>query len=148
MMKTMTASLRQVLVGVILSGVSIIVGVVGIVASSCRPVVVVVIIVASPCSHCCPHRPCLHHHRSRCCCRQRCHCSPPSMVGCCVAYSVVCRPICHPPLSSSCDHQHVCRRPPSLIAKLRQPLSYQTTLPLPLMDGWQLCSLPAQQHTN
>ena len=51
---------------------------------------------------------------------------------------VVC-PICHPPLSSSCDCQHFLRRPPSPIANLRQPLSYPSPLPLPSMVG---CCVP------
>jgi hypothetical protein len=76
---------------------------------------VVIIVVASPHNLHCHHYPCLRHHGSRCCCRQCRGCSPPLMVGCCVAYSVVCRPICHPPLLSSCDRQHFRRRPPAAI---------------------------------
>ena len=82
---------------------------------------------------------CLRHLGSRCYCRQRRRCSPPLMVGCCVAYSVVCRPICHTPLSSSCDRQHFRRRPPSPIANLCQPLSYPSPSPLPSMVG---CCIP------
>jgi len=97
---------------------------VGIVALSHRHVVVILVI--GPPSLCWCHRPCLRYYGSRCCWRQRHHCSPPSMVGCCVTYSVVCCLICHPPLSSLCDHQHFCRRPPSPIADLCQLLFYRS----------------------
>ena len=91
--------------------VSVVIVIVGIVASLCPCVIVVV--VAGPHNLHCRHRPCLRHRSSRCCCRQCRRCSPTLMVGCCVAYSVVCRPICHPQISSSCDHQHFRRRPPA-----------------------------------
>jgi len=42
-------------------------------------------------------------------------------------------------LSSSCDHQHFRRQPPSPIANLRQPLSYPSPSPLLSMVG---CCVP------
>ena len=127
----MTVAVFLVLISVILYGVSVILGIIGIVASLGRRVVVVV--VADSHSLCCRHRPCLGHPGSRCCCRQRRRCSPLLIVGCCAAYSVVCRPICHPPLLSSCDCQHFCRQPPSPTTDLCQQLSYPSTLPIPSM---------------
>ena len=111
--------------------------------------------VAGPHSLRCRHRPCLvRHHGSHCCCRQRRRCSPPSMVGCCVAYSVVCRPICYSPLSSSCDCQLFRRRPPSSIADLRQPLFYRSCpshpspSPLPSMVGCCVLRPPSSIPTE
>ena len=81
-------------------------------------------------------------------------CSPPLMDGYCVAHSVVCRPICHPPLLSSCDCQHFLRRPqsPVTITNFCQPLSCHLSQPSITfsapVNGWLLCSLPAKQHTN
>ena len=77
----MTASvfLVLVLVGVILSDVSIIVGIVDIVTSLHR--CIVIIVVAGPHSLCCRHHSCLRHSGSCCCCRQLLRCSPPSTIN-------------------------------------------------------------------
>jgi hypothetical protein len=73
---------------------------------------------------------------------------PPSMVGCCVTYSVVCHPIYHQLPSSSCNHQHFCRQPPSPIANLCQPLSYPSNLPLPSMVVAVFSARPAAYQLN
>ena len=118
-----------------------------VVVSSCHYVVVVVIagLHRLRCRYC----TCLRHRVSRCCCCQRRRCSPLLMVGCCVAYSVVCLPVCHPPLLLLRDRQHFCRRPPPAVPYRRPSpaavLSITFTAPV---DGWLLRSLPAQQHTN
>ena len=117
-------------------------------ASLCRCVVIVIVVlvVAGPHSLCCCHRPCLRHCSSLCCCRHRRRCRPRSMVGCCIAHSIVCGPICHLPLSSSCKCQHFCRRPQSPITNLCHPLSCHSCPcrpsppPLPSMVG--CCVLP------
>jgi len=83
-------------------------------------------------------------------------CSPPLMDGCCVAHSVVCRPICNPPLSSSWDCQHfLCRlQSPITIPNFRQPLSCHSCpsrpspLPLPSMDGCCVLCLPSSTPTE
>jgi len=135
MATTAAIFLVLVLVGVILSGVSIIVGIVRIVPSSHRRVVTLssslslvltafaaaialtsviaaAVVVATNAAAAALRR-----------------------WGCCAAYSVVCHPICHPPPSLLRDRQHFCRWPPSPIANLRQPLSYPSPLPLPSMVG-------------
>ena len=100
------------------------------------------------------HRLCLYHHDSRCCCCQCRRCSPPSMVGCHVACSVVCCPICHPPFLSSCHRQHFCRRPQSPITDLHQPLFYRSCpghpspLPLPSMVGCYVLGPPSSIPTE
>jgi hypothetical protein len=136
---TAAVFLDLVLVGVILSGISVVVGIIGIVASSRRCVVASLRRHCRRCrwssQPCCRHCPCLRHCGSHCCCRQHRRCSPPLMVGCCVAYSFICHLICHPPLSSSFDRQHFCRWPPSQIANLRQPLSYPSPSLLLSMVG-------------
>jgi len=112
---------------------------------------VVVVVVAGPHRLHCRHRPCLHHYGSRSCCPQRRRCSPQLKVGCCVTYSVVCCPICHPPLSSYCDRQQFCHRPPSPIVDFCQPLFYcscpghPSPLPLPLMVGCCVLSPPSRK---
>ena len=115
---------------------------------------VIVVVVAGPHSLYCCHRPCLRLCGSHCCCHQCRHCSPPLMVGCCVAYSFVCHPLCHLPLSSLCDHQHFRRRPPSPIADLCQPLFYRSCpghpspLPIPSMVGCCVLRPPSSIPTE
>ena len=82
--------------------------------------------------------------------RQCRRCSPPLMVGCCVAYSVVCRPICHTLLSSSCNRHHFCRRPPAAIPYRRPslPAAVLSITFTATIDGWLLHSPPTKQHTK
>jgi hypothetical protein len=110
---------------------------------------IVIVAVAGPHNLHCRHRPCLRHRGSRCCCCQCRRCSPPLMVGCCVAYSVVCCPICHPPLLSLCRRQHFCRRRlPSPIPDLCQRLSYPSPSPLPSMVGCCVLRPPSSIPTK
>ena len=130
MATTATIFLVLVLVGVILSGVNIIVGIVSIVALSHRRVVTLsssLLLVLTAFAAAIALTSVINN--NDCCC------SPPSMVGCCAAYSIVCHPICHPSPLLLRKHQHFCCWPPSLIANLPQPLSYPSPLPLPSMVG-------------
>jgi hypothetical protein len=119
-----------------------------VVVSSCHYVVVVVVagLHRLRCRYC----TCLRHRVSRCCCCQRRRCSPLLMVGCCVAYSIVCLPVCHPPLLLLCDRQHFCRRPLPAVPyrHLRQPLSYPSPSPLPSMVGCCIRRLPSSIPTE
>jgi hypothetical protein len=71
------------------------------------------------------------------------------MVGCCVAYSVVCCLICHTPLSSLCDCQHFRRRPPAAVPYRRpSPAAVLSITFAATIDGWLLHSPPTKQHTK
>jgi hypothetical protein len=72
------------------------------------------------------------------------------MVGCCVAYSVVCLPVCHPRFCycAIANTFAVGRRPPSPIANLCQPLSYPSPSPLPSMVGCCIRRLPSSIPTE
>ena len=161
---TATIFLDLFLVDVMLSGASIVIGIVRIFWHRCIVVLLrrcivtlsrrfvvssfrrIVVVIAGLHRLCCRHRTCLRHRGSHCCCHR---CSSPSMVGCCVTYAVVCRLICHPPLLLLCDRQHFCRRPPATVP-------YRQSLPAAVLyitfaapvDGWLFHSLPTQQHAN
>jgi hypothetical protein len=141
----MTASvfLVLVLISVILSDVSIIVGIVGIVTLLHRHVVIIVD--AGPHSLCCRHHPCLRHCGSRCCCRQRRRCNPQWLV------------VVSPTPLSAAQSVISCFRHRAIIntfAASRHPLSPTFTSRCPIHQichscrWWLLCSPPAQQHTN